>query len=67
MSDSAKKSVYKTLSWHVLHVFMVGLIAYLVTKRLDVAAILASLELIWESFMYFVHERAWAKWGKKVK
>lgn len=67
MSDSAKKSVYKTISWHLLHIFMVGLIAYVVTQRLDLAALLASLEFIWESVMYFVHERVWAKWGKRVK
>ena len=67
MSDSAKKSLFKTISWHVLHIFMVGLIAYLVTRRLDLAALLASLEFVWESAMYFVHERLWAKFGKKVK
>lgn len=67
MSDSRKKSLLKTVSWHVLHIFMVGLLAYIVTKRLDLAALLASLEFIWESVMYFVHERLWAKFGKKVK
>jgi uncharacterized membrane protein len=66
-SDSTKKSLYKTVSWHLLHIFMVGLIAYAVTKRLDLAALLASLEFIWESGMYFVHERLWAKFGHKVK
>ena len=67
MSDSRKKSLLKTVSWHVLHIFMVGLLAYIVTKRLELAALLASLEFIWESVMYFVHERLWAKFGKKVK
>ncbi|MEY4331426.1 MAG: putative rane protein [Bacteroidota bacterium] len=67
MSDSTKKSIFKTLSWHTMHVIMVGLIAYIVTKRLDLAALLASLEFVWESIMYFVHERLWAKFGKKVK
>lgn len=67
MSDSTKKSILKTVSWHILHVTMVGLIAYIVTKRLDLAALLASLEFIWESGAYFVHERLWAKFGHKVK
>jgi uncharacterized membrane protein len=67
MSDSAKKSVVKTITWHLLHIIMVGLIAYLVTRRLDLAALLASLEFIWESVMYFVHERLWVKFGKRMK
>ena len=67
MSDSKKKSLLKTFSWHTLHIVMVGLIAYAVTKRLDLAALLASLEFIWESVMYFVHERLWAKFGRKIK
>jgi uncharacterized membrane protein len=67
MSDSTKKSMLKTITWHLLHIFMVGLIAYLVTKRLDLAALLASLEFIWESAMYFIHERLWAKFGRKIK
>lgn len=67
MSDSRKKSLLKTISWHILHITVVGVIAYIVTGRLDLAALLATLEFIWESAMYFVHERAWAKWGKKVK
>jgi uncharacterized membrane protein len=45
---------------------MVGLIAFIVTRRLDIAAILASAELIWESFAYYAHERVWAKFGKKL-
>ena len=67
MSDTTKKSVFKTISWHTLHVLMVGLIAYIVTGRLDLAALLASLEFIWESVAYFAHERLWAKFGHKVK
>jgi uncharacterized membrane protein len=65
--ESNKRSLFKTVTWHLLHIFMVGLIAFLVTHRLDLAALLASLEFIWESAMYFVHERLWAKWGQKIK
>lgn len=67
MSESTKRSLFKTISWHILHITVVGLIAYIVTGRVDLAMLLASLEFIWESAMYFVHERAWAKWGKKIK
>ena len=47
--------------------FMVALVALLVTGSIKLAAILASAELVWESFAYFVHERLWVKFGHKVK
>lgn len=65
--ESAKRSLYKTLSWHGLHLFMVALIGFIVTGSFKLAAILASAEFVWESGMYFVHERIWAKLGHKVK
>ena len=65
--DSNKRSLYKTLSWHLLHVFMVGLVAFIVTGSIKLAAILASAELIWESFAYFAHERMWARFGSNIK
>ena len=64
--ESNKRSLYKTISWHLLHMFMVAVIALIVTSNVKIAAILASAELIWESFAYYLHERAWAKFGKKV-
>jgi uncharacterized membrane protein len=65
--ESTKRSLYKTVSWHVLHMFMVALVAFIVTESIKLATILASAELIWESFAYFAHERVWAKFGNKVK
>lgn len=64
--DSNKRSLYKTISWHTLHVTMVAIISFVVTGSLKIAAILASAEFLWESFMYYVHERAWSK-VKKIK
>jgi uncharacterized membrane protein len=61
MSDSVKRSLAKTVSWHVLHFVMAGLIALLITHRIDFAAMIASAELIWESIVFFGHERAWAR------
>ena len=64
--ESTKKSLYKTISWHTLHLFAVATIGLIVTGSFKLAGILASAEFIWESFMYFVHERVWAKLGKKI-
>lgn len=65
--DTNKKSIYKTVSWHLLHIVMVASVAYIVTGSVKIAALLASLEMLWESFAYYLHERAWAKFGKKIK
>ena len=62
--DSKKRSFYKTLSWHILHIMAVATIGYIVTGSLKIASILASAEFIWESFMYYAHERVWSKIGK---
>lgn len=64
--DSNKRSLYKTISWHALHIVMVASVAYIVTGSVKIAAILASLEMLWESFAYYLHKRAWARFGKKV-
>lgn len=57
----------KTISWHILHITMAAIIALIVTGSFKLAAILASLELIWESFMYFMHEHLWEKIRKTTK
>ena len=64
--ESTKRSLYKTITWHLLHIFMVATIAFIVTGSVKIAAILASLEMLWETFAYFMHERIWAKFGHKV-
>lgn len=65
--DSKKRSLYKSVTWHLLHVTMVATVALVVTGSVKIAAILASLEMLWETVAFYAHERAWAKFGKKVK
>lgn len=67
MAETKKKSLYKTITWHTLHICAVATISFIVTGSVKIAAILASAEFVWESFMYYFHERFWAKFGKKVK
>lgn len=40
---------------------------YVLTGEWEIAGIAALMELVWESIAFYFHERAWAKWGKKVK
>jgi uncharacterized membrane protein len=59
--DSNKRSIAKSISWHILHITMVAIIAYIITGSVQIAAILASAELLWESIAYYTHERVWAR------
>lgn len=65
--ESTKRSLYKTITWHMLHILMVASIGFAVTGSIKLAAIIASLEMIFETFLFYSHERAWAKFGKKIK
>jgi uncharacterized membrane protein len=67
MSDSRKKSLKKTISWQIVHMTLVAGTIYVLTGEWDIAGIAALMELVWESVAFYSHERAWAKWGKKVK
>lgn len=58
--DSKKRSLYKAVSWHALHLIVVATIALIVTGSVTIAATLASAELIWETAAYYLHERAWS-------
>jgi len=65
--ESTKKSLLKTITWQLLHMVMVAGTILLLTKKWEIAGIAAIAELFWESVLYFVHERVWAKFGDKVK
>ena len=65
--ESSKKSLYKTITWQIVHMTMVAGTILLLTGEWEIAGLAALAELFWESALYFVHERAWIKFGKKVK
>ena len=59
-------TLIKTLSWHMVHISMVSLVTFIVTGNIKFAAIIASMELLWESIIYFMHEKIWEKIKKKI-
>jgi uncharacterized membrane protein len=67
MTDTNKRSLAKTMTWYVAHLFVATSVAFLVTHSIKIAAILASAEIAWEAVLFYSHERAWAKWGKRIK
>lgn len=67
MTDSKKKSLKKTVSWQIVHMSLVAGTIYALTGEWEIAGIAAIMELVWESVAFYFHERAWARWGKKVR
>jgi uncharacterized membrane protein len=65
--ETNKRSLFKTVTWYTCHLTLATTVAYIITGSLKIAATLASLELVWEAALFYSHERAWAKWGKRVK
>jgi uncharacterized membrane protein len=64
--DSKKKSIFKTATWYAAHLVVAGTVALAVTHSVRMSAILASAEIVWEAFLFYGHERVWAKFGHKV-
>ena len=67
MTDTNKKSFAKTMTWYVAHLTVATSVALIVTHSIKIAAVLASAEIAWEAVLFYSHERAWAKWGKRLK
>ncbi len=71
--ESKKKSFLKTLSWETFHLVgvagIIAIVTYMITGEVEYEyATLGALGyILWESLGYYLHERVWAKYGKKVK
>lgn len=71
--ESNKRSLLKTISWETVHLVGVAGVIAVVTWALtgeveyEYATLGALVYIAWESIGYFIHERLWAKFGKKVK
>lgn len=63
--DSKKKSLKKTISWQLVHLGFVATVIYVFTGEWEYAGLGALGYMAWESTAYYLHERAWQKWGKE--
>lgn len=71
--ESNKRSFYKSITWPVVHMGFVGTLVYLFEKALtgkahwEYAGAFAVIYTLCEMIGFFLHERAWAIFGKKIK
>jgi uncharacterized membrane protein len=66
MIDKPKRSLVKTITWRITGSGATFGISYIISGNFIVASSIASVQLITNTVLYFVHERAWdrIKWGR---
>ena len=64
--DNQKRSLLKTVTWRVTGSGATFLIAWLISADLAAATVIASIQLVANTILYYIHERVWNKidWGK---
>ena len=65
--QSIKKTYIKTVSWEMFHFLVLAGIIYLFTGDWEYSGLGAIFYIAIESFGYFIHERAWARFGYRFK
>lgn len=62
-----KNTIYKTLSYAVMHMGIAILVAYLLTGSWAVALAIGLIEPCVQTVAFFFHERAWHNFEKREK
>ena len=71
--ESNKRTLLKTLSWETFHLVgvagIIAIVTYVLTGEIEYEyATLGALGYIaWEALGYYLHERVWVRFGKKIK
>jgi uncharacterized membrane protein len=68
MIDTPKRSLVKTVSWRITGSGATFLISYLVSGNFALAGSIATIQLVSNTILYFIHERVWnrIRWGQTV-
>lgn len=67
MSETTSRSLVKTLTWRITGSSSTFAIAYLITGSLGASSGIAIVQMIVNTVLYLVHERAWSRisWGRR--
>lgn len=65
--DQPKRSIAKTISWRITGSGATFLIAYLLTGNFAVAGVIGLTQMVFNTILYYVHERIWTRvrWGQQ--
>jgi uncharacterized membrane protein len=64
--DTIVRSIAKTLSWRLTGTFCTFLISFIILGDITTSGTIAMIQLIFNTIMFYIHERIWniIKWGK---
>ena len=71
--ESNKRSLYKAITWPAVHILFVGTLVYFFEKLItgeahwEYAGTFAIIYTACEATGFFLHERAWNKFGGKIQ
>jgi uncharacterized membrane protein len=71
--ESKRRSALKSITWPAVHIGFVGTMVYVFEKLLtgeahwEYAGAFVIIYTAFEMIGFFLHERAWEKFGKRVK
>jgi uncharacterized membrane protein len=65
--DTPKRSLVKTITWRITGSGATFAISYAISGNFTIAGSIASIQLVANTILYFIHERAWDKvtWGRQ--
>jgi uncharacterized membrane protein len=64
--DKPKRSLIKTITWRITGSGATFGISYLILGNFVIAGSIATIQLVTNTVLYFIHERIWdrVKWGR---
>ena len=66
--DSPKRSLAKTVSWRIAGSGATFAISYIILGDISISGTIATIQLTFNTLLYFVHERIWdhIAWGRNI-
>lgn len=66
MSDRAVRSLAKAVSWRITGTGATFAISYAVSGSFSIAGTIATIQLVANTILYYIHERVWDRvnWGR---
>jgi uncharacterized membrane protein len=61
VSDTTRRSLVKTISWRITGSGATFLISYAILGDATMSGTIAAIQLIFNTALYFIHERIWNK------
>lgn len=65
LKDSPKISAIKAVTWRIVGTIDTMIISFILTGNAKIAISIGGFEVFSKCFLYFLHERAWARLTRK--